>query len=68
MNPQVFCAKGDSLHNRHKCLFSLQVLNAQRAGYKAAIVHNVDSNDLISMGSNDGEWPPSRRLTYTRTH
>ncbi|NXK50834.1 RNF13 ligase, partial [Chauna torquata] len=36
-------------------LYGSQVLNAQRAGYKAAIVHNVDSDDLISMGSNDIE-------------
>ena len=39
------------LIKRDKCEFDVKVKNAQDAGYDAAIIHNVESDDLIPMGS-----------------
>lgn len=42
------------LMQRNNCTFFEKVLNAQQAGYAAAIVYNLDSDDLVEMSGDSG--------------
>ncbi|XP_055320884.1 E3 ubiquitin-protein ligase RNF13 [Sitodiplosis mosellana] len=48
-------AKWIVLISRGECSFEIKVRNAQSAGFSAAIVHNVGSEDLESMSANNDD-------------
>ncbi|XP_074795806.1 E3 ubiquitin-protein ligase RNF167-like [Natator depressus] len=41
-----------ALISRHDCPLGVKILHAQQAGYQAAIVHNVNSEKLVTMVTN----------------
>ncbi|CAB3221110.1 unnamed protein product [Arctia plantaginis] len=46
-----YTGKWLALINRQNCSFEMKVRNAQAAGYDCAVVHNVDSDELVAMSA-----------------
>lgn len=58
--PQANGAKFVVLMARSNCTFFEKVINAERAGYDAAIVYNTDSDDLVEMSGDSGSTEDAR--------
>ncbi len=63
--PQDPTIKWIAVIRRKGCNFDEKVYNAQNSGYAGALVYNVDSNDLVPMGSGESEYIFANTLINT---